>query len=274
MKPKFANQITEKERRGSSDRGGDAKGVDVYARGQHSTHSVDPEPGEEFVSKRRLSMRRGTKSFSDFLTPLRSFLQTSVGRKWDDVYSEISQGIPSNSMQGRHIRQHVEGYVEKNVIMIDGVPHRVPRYGAGPTPLVGRGQDSFYVDPGTDKLELVVARYGMFRDTAGRQMYLETWVEQHFGKSPQKIEDILMTGKDAYGKPPRQEDIYKAMNKVGVVDGRGLLRARPSGEVSAKEAWVRRAEKQLAVDKERAAEEALKKSNQKRKAKKRQQDIE
>jgi hypothetical protein len=268
MKPKFANQITEKERHNH----GYERGGQDYGRGFSPTRtdaSADPEPGEEFVDKRRMTMRRGTKDFSDFLTPLRSFLQTNVGRQWDDVYSEISQGIPANSMQGRHIRQHVDSYVRKDVIMVDGVPHSFPEYGAGPRVLLGTPGQNFYVDPETGKLELVLLHYGLYRDTAGRSMRLETWVKQHFGKSPQRIESILMTGRGSDNKPPKQDDIYSAMNAVGYVDARGLLQAKPAGLASAQAAEKRRLEKEAAQAKLEAAENALKRSFAGRRARKR-----
>ncbi len=54
----------------------------------------------------------GEKDFSDRLNPLRRFLRSQVGRRWDDVYSEMVQHTDTRSMVGRHFWIHVFQYVE------------------------------------------------------------------------------------------------------------------------------------------------------------------
>src|SRR5262247_4117913 len=55
----------------------------------------DPEKDYEDLPKRVSGSRSKyvrageTKYFSDFLSPLRRFLRTNVGRPWDKVYSEM-----------------------------------------------------------------------------------------------------------------------------------------------------------------------------------------
>jgi hypothetical protein len=55
---------------------------------------------------------RDGRSLNDYLNPLRGFLLKSVGRPWDDVYSEVCKVADARSMQGNHLREHARGYVE------------------------------------------------------------------------------------------------------------------------------------------------------------------
>lgn len=48
-----------------------------------------------------------TKVFSDRLNPLVRFLEKNVGRRWSDVYAEISQHTDYRCVRGRHLRNHV-----------------------------------------------------------------------------------------------------------------------------------------------------------------------
>jgi hypothetical protein len=85
---------------------------------------------------------RDHKYFNDYLNPLFRFIHKQVGRLWDDVYSEICENITLSSTTRRHIRQHVDSYVELNVIFDeDGEPCSIWR---GLRPLY---KDQLYKDP-------------------------------------------------------------------------------------------------------------------------------
>jgi hypothetical protein len=67
------------------------------------------------------------KNFSDLLGPLRKFLVRQVGRKWDDVYSEICERISPNSTIQLHILGHLEDLIDtKTALAADG---RIERRG-------------------------------------------------------------------------------------------------------------------------------------------------
>lgn len=68
--------------------------------------------------------RNKTKWFSDCLGPLYQWLQSHVGQYWDDVYSKLCQILDITTLSGKHIVSHVWGYVERNAVLIDGVPYR------------------------------------------------------------------------------------------------------------------------------------------------------
>jgi len=50
-------------------------------------------------------------SFTDNLEPLVRFLQQNVGRRWDDVYAELSQQLDRSTVTGLHVFQHLEDFV-------------------------------------------------------------------------------------------------------------------------------------------------------------------
>lgn len=69
-----------------------------------------------------LSMRRPygyeRKKFTDLLGPLQGFIRSRVGRKWDDVYSEVCERIGGNSTVQLHILQHLFQFVSVKVVRL------------------------------------------------------------------------------------------------------------------------------------------------------------
>jgi hypothetical protein len=60
------------------------------------------------------------KQFADLVGPLVRFLHGCVGRRWDDVWSEICACVDSTSVTGRHLRDHVEWEVTRQCRIIGG----------------------------------------------------------------------------------------------------------------------------------------------------------
>lgn len=60
------------------------------------------------------------KELNDHIAPLRRWLRSQVGRDWDDVWSEVCENLSTNGVATKHVRDHVEGYVEQNCIIVDG----------------------------------------------------------------------------------------------------------------------------------------------------------
>jgi hypothetical protein len=97
----------------------------------------DSGPNRESLTKKMgWEMKRQT----DVLGPLTKFLQSNLGRPWDDVWSEICEN--NKDWMGAHLKRHVKYEVETNVHEEDGrlVDDR------------GFRVDGFYVDPATGKL--------------------------------------------------------------------------------------------------------------------------
>ncbi len=63
------------------------------------------------------------KKLNENLSPLKRFLRSRVGQRWDDVFSEICKNITLGSAVQKHVRDHVMDYVATDVQMIDGKPH-------------------------------------------------------------------------------------------------------------------------------------------------------
>ncbi len=71
----------------------------------------------------------GQKIFGEHLGPLKRYVLSCVGRKWDDIYSEICQHIDKGNVVQKHILTHLFDYIEKDVRIEDG-----KIYEALPTP--------------------------------------------------------------------------------------------------------------------------------------------
>ncbi len=86
------------------------------------------------------------KRSTDVLGPLEHFLRTSLGKSWNDVYSEICAELDRRKVIGMHVFQHLWQLVERNCwIGQDGKPYVWGYRGAYPV-------YHFYVHPWTGLL--------------------------------------------------------------------------------------------------------------------------
>lgn len=87
--------------------------------------------------------RDDAKSLNENLNPLRRFLYGQVGRKWDDVYSEICEYLKASSTVQDHVRSHIDDFVDRRChIGPDGYLWATSRYGRPDRVTYG-----LYVDP-------------------------------------------------------------------------------------------------------------------------------
>jgi hypothetical protein len=71
------------------------------------------------------------------------YLRGCVGRRWNDVWSEICAHVPSGTITGGHLRDHVLQEVDTNTCVVDGVVMtRGRRFSSGL-----RSPRGLYVDP-------------------------------------------------------------------------------------------------------------------------------
>jgi len=111
----------------------------------------DESPRFESIMARHI--RR--KWFSDLLGPLKRWLQSQVGRSWNDVYSEACAVIKPDSPIRAHVKTHLLEFVERNTFMHEG---RVCVLDTGhlgkPVPVSanGRWRRLFFVHPDTGLL--------------------------------------------------------------------------------------------------------------------------
>lgn len=96
----------------------------------------------------------GTKELNEYLSPLKRFVHSQLGRPWDKVFSEISERIvPGNTVQ-EHILLHLYQYIHVKVVKVP-VTEKFPcglksknamsRWRGGYMTPVGEGE--LYVDP-------------------------------------------------------------------------------------------------------------------------------
>jgi hypothetical protein len=80
--------------------------------------SIDELPAHE--SMRDIRNRPNNKYSSENLRPLYRYFAKSVGRSWNDVYSELCEHLNRNSTIQAHIFQHIKDFVELCPRIIDG----------------------------------------------------------------------------------------------------------------------------------------------------------
>lgn len=133
MRTDMKKVLTERPRRG---------GIYTYNDFRQREKSGDPDllPSHQGM-KRPYGWE--TKNFSDLLGPLKAYLRNSVGRRWDDVWSEISQVVGSGNTVDQHLRDHVMMEVETDTFTVDGHVYTLGRrFSRGLAP-----PDGLYVDP-------------------------------------------------------------------------------------------------------------------------------
>jgi hypothetical protein len=91
---------------------------------------------EDLPSFESMGRRHGrTKTLNDYLAPLRRFLHSRIGQRWDAVYAEIRAHIRPRSTVQQHILEHVFGWVAHRtrlagdtvVVHVGGFIDRGPR---------------------------------------------------------------------------------------------------------------------------------------------------
>jgi hypothetical protein len=127
------------------------KGMSAYPRGQLKNRwapNLEDAPRTESMG--------GTyadKRLNENLQPLVRFLRSCVGRRWDEVHSEMASQISCRSAVQKHVLDHLRDYVVQTVWLERGVPYC--KGWRGPEALTSWGMRfRFYVEPGTRILRL------------------------------------------------------------------------------------------------------------------------
>lgn len=132
--------------------------VDVR-RGHRKGRLGEPRRQQEGPIREPVSRGRGTKVLNENLAPLRRFLRSRLGRRWDDVRSEICALLSVRSAVQKHVLDHVKQMVEENAILVDGRPcHPAGHLPWGGPITVGRWR-GFYVCPRTGALRIAEQRW-------------------------------------------------------------------------------------------------------------------
>lgn len=128
-----------------------------------------------------LEQRGWTKCLNENLAPLKRYLHAQVGRKWDDVFSDICAHLDTGSTVKMHVRTHIDDFVMRHVRRDkDGHLTGHPRWGRRSGP-VGWHQ-GLYVDPDDGRLKKT--------DALCRKMGIKTPRERWRRKPPPARDDL------------------------------------------------------------------------------------
>lgn len=91
------------------------------------------------------------KEFGEYFPPVLGYLRKSVGRRWDDVFSELNSSLSGGGTVIDHVKMHVlRDFVVLCPEFHDGVACYPPHYYRGrnsePTPITRSRNNGFYVD--------------------------------------------------------------------------------------------------------------------------------
>lgn len=82
---------------------------------RHATKTkirYDKCEGRSRVTGRRLASETGCiKYLNENLAPLKRYLHKQIGRRWDDVFSEICRHLDTGSTVKMHVREHLDDFV-------------------------------------------------------------------------------------------------------------------------------------------------------------------
>lgn len=114
--------------------------------------SGDSPPAREGIK----ASYRDLKHFNEHLGPLRRFLNSNVGRPWNNIHSEICERIDRGNIVQNHILTHLYQYVVTQVLLIDGVPCHCEGGRSYGEPIDSTWRDRWYVCPKSGLLRRVV----------------------------------------------------------------------------------------------------------------------
>lgn len=102
------------------------------------------------------------KELNEHLSPLIRWLNSKIGTDWDEVWSEICDGLSVRNATTAHVRDHADRYVEKNCMVKDG-----KILNSRGIPLNGEWRFlEFYVDPCNNTLQRSMDKFRKHRSKA------------------------------------------------------------------------------------------------------------
>ncbi len=114
MRPDFAKQLTERERIHHSDHYHNYR----HIKGPKGAWGDDEVGGREGM---RIRYNHGydRKSFNENLNPLKSWVHSCLGKKWDKMYGELRKQFDVRKVINKHILEHLFQYIEVNTFVGD-----------------------------------------------------------------------------------------------------------------------------------------------------------
>lgn len=158
MRDDMAKVVTERPRRGHAAKSKKTTGRRIR---RYDPDGCYDEPIRLPISRRRQYGYWG-KDFTDLISPLKRYLRSCVGRRWNTVHSELSHKLDRRSLSGAHVWDHVTCCVERDCyIGDDGLAYSNNRHRSRfDSPIVG-----LYVHPQT----------GLIREQTRAHVERRTW---------------------------------------------------------------------------------------------------
>lgn len=150
MRKDLNKLLCERERRGSDSHFGEFRHMRLFT--ETKGEEFEDLPCREGM-RTRYKVSYHEKEFGENLNPLYGFVRKSVGKKWDDTFSELCEVFNMKSVINRHILEHLWHTVEREVFFdTDGELMYRPYPGYARTVLDENGPE-YYVDPITGILK-------------------------------------------------------------------------------------------------------------------------
>ena len=74
-------------------------------------------PAKIGMLRHALITRRRNKWLNENLAPLKRFFRSRLGRRWDDIYSEVAATLAPGHTVKEHVRQHIDDIVARKVVI-------------------------------------------------------------------------------------------------------------------------------------------------------------
>lgn len=90
---------------------------DGYGQVRALLNREEPEEATSYVPMRKL--HKDQKQLNENLSPLKRFLESKRGQRWDDIYSEMREHVSAGNEVQNHILSHLNNYVELDCVTLD-----------------------------------------------------------------------------------------------------------------------------------------------------------
>lgn len=118
MRTDYDKIICERPRRGSSNSYGEVRAkVERYRSGDED-HTLPKHMGMRKIFRQNYGVY--AKEFSDYLAPLKRWLDKQVNRPWNKVKSDLHSMLDSRRTTDQHVWQHVKHWVEEHNVFVEG----------------------------------------------------------------------------------------------------------------------------------------------------------
>lgn len=155
MRKDLNKLLCERERWSSSNKFGYYRHMKEFAQGDGE--EIENLPLREGMRK-RYKVRGNWKTFGENLNPLLGFIRKSVGKRWDDSYSELCSVFDMNSVINQHIEIHLFQFVERNVTEENGILYYRNSWGGVARLVMEWNGPWYYIHPTTGILMENTAR--------------------------------------------------------------------------------------------------------------------